>query len=425
MYKKIRTIFKKGEKGQAALTFILAIMGSMTILVSSLGVLTFNEVKKLNNITRSAQSFYAAESGIEDAIIRIKENMNYNNNYTLAVGTASTAVDISGSTDNLLVVSEGSEQGRVRKVSVNLNATPSLADIDFIYGVQVDVGGIVLNNNSGILGNTKTNGSIDGGSNGSYVTGTAIAVDTIEGLDITINGWADVINSSAITGSKFCQTTNDSPACNTSQGIPTSVPLPITPADIATWKSQASAGGTCAPPTCDASGNYTLGNGDSDTIGPLKITGDFHLDNNSTLTITGTIWVEGTMTFDQGSTTKLHTGYGADSGVLVTDGTIATVNNGAILEGSGDPDSFIMLLSDRNALTSNVISLGNNSSGAVYYAGTGRILVKQNAGAMEITAYGMTLEENATVTYVSGLADETFSSGPGGGFVIRNWQEIP
>ncbi len=428
MDKKIRTIFKKGERGQAALTFILALMGSMTILVSSLGVLTFNEVKKLNNITKSAQSFYAAESGAEDAIIRIKEGMSYPmspTTYTFSVGNATATVDISGPPDALVVVSEGNLQGRVRKVSVNLTAAPSITDIDFVYGVQIDVGGIILLNNAGIIGNTKTNGSIDGGSSGSYVTGTAIAVVEIEDLNISIDGWADGINSSTITGSKYCQTTNNSPACDISQGIPSSAPLPIIPAEIAAWKSEAAAGGTCGPPECDASGNYTLGIGASDSLGPIKITGDFLLNNNSTLTITGTIWVEGPMTFNNGSTTQLHSGYGADSGVIVTDGTIATVNNGAALIGSGDPDSFIMLLSDRNAPTSNVISLGNNSTGAIYYAGTGRVFVSQNAGAMEITAYGMTLEENATVTYISGLADETFSSGPGGTFKINSWQEIP
>ena len=411
------------QKGQMALIVVLALLSTTSALAVGLGILTFNEVKKLNNVVKTSQSYYTSEGGLEDAIIRIKNNMNYPSSYTLTVGEGVATVTVSGPSDNLMIISEGDVANRIRKVSVNLVTAPSITDIDFIYGVQVDVGGIIIENNAVIIGNTKTNGSIDG-SNGANVTGTAIAVDTINNLNIGIDGWADVINSSTITGIKFCQTTNDAPACDTSQGIPTPSPLPITPAEISAWKAEAASGGECGPPKCDASGNYILGNGDTDSIGPIKITGDFLLEENSTLTITGTIWVEGTMTFDNGTVTQLHSGYGSTSGVIVTDGDIATVKPGAELTGSGDPDSFIMLLSDKNALTSNVISLGNNSSGAVYYAGTGRILVSQNAGAMEITAYGMTLEQNATVTYVSGLADESFASGPGGVFKIKSWQEI-
>ena len=44
--------------------------------------------------------------------------------------------------------------------------------------------------------------------------------------------------------------------------------------------------------------------------------------------------------------------------------------------------------------------------------------------AKEATAYGITMDNNATITYESGLADMTFSSGPGGGYDISAWKEI-
>lgn len=185
MYKKIRTIFKKRQKGQAALTFILAIMGSMTILVSSLGVLTFNEVKKLNNITKSAQSFYAAESGIEDALLRVLTNMTYQNpgTYTLNVANGSTEVDISGPLESLTITSEGNVSGRTRIVEVTLGTSASSEQIAFIYGIQIGYGGMEMEETSQVNGSVFSNGSIDADNNANVTGDVFVAQGTATSAD--------------------------------------------------------------------------------------------------------------------------------------------------------------------------------------------------------------------------------------------------
>lgn len=203
--------------------------------------------------------------------------------------------------------------------------------------------------------------------------------------------------------------------------------LPISDEIISSWKDDASVGGTCAEPICDEDGNYTLAINHTASLGPIIIPGDLTLGNSSTLKITGTIWVKGDMTFSNGSLTKLDDGYADNpdsSGVIVSDGVV-TVNNGAIFSGLPDSNSsYVLVLSAKNDLTGNVITVGNTSEGVIYYAGTGRILFSNNAFAKEATAYGMTLEPNAIVQYEAGLGDVNFSSGPGGAFTVSSWDEV-
>ena len=199
--------------------------------------------------------------------------------------------------------------------------------------------------------------------------------------------------------------------------------LPISDGVIQDWRNIAEAGGVCAPPICDSSGNYALDNGASGVLGPIKIPGNLTLSNNAILTMTGTIWVAGNVALSNNCNISLDASYGQNSGVLLTDGTI-TISNGCNLQGSGDPDSYIMTLSAKNSPTNTVIGVDNNAMGVIYYAHGGRIHFSNNAQAKEATAYGIELDNGATITYESGLSNIDFSSVPTGGWTVDSWQEI-
>lgn len=449
MDEKIRTIFKKGEKGQAALTFILALMGSMTILVSSLGVLTFNEVKKLNNITKSAQSFYAAEAGIEDALLRVKNQMAYQNPYNLPpVGSASTTVTFTGPLDDLVIVSEGNLQGRVRKVSVNITATPSETDIDFNYGVQVGDGGLVMKSNSQVNGNVYANGPITGPAGGgagtlpsiigdafSAITGGAIGINNLKILESDPgagdgNGRADRITNVTHDGDVFCVTeSGNSPGgCLVDPDPPQPQDLPITDAQINIMKGWAALGGE--------TGTTTISGGDTASLGPIKINGDLILGSNSTLIVTGTIWVTGNITINSNSLVLLSPTYGANnSGTVIADGmisfesniTICGSNGGVLGSCNAENGSYIMFLSTDPSQDENdpAIEADSNILTSILYASAGAIKLNSNVSIKEVTGYKLVLESNAVVTYETGLASVRFSSGPGGTFRINSWQEIP
>ena len=82
------------------------------------------------------------------------------------------------------------------------------------------------------------------------------------------------------------------------------------------------------------------------------------------------------------------------------------------------------MLSTHSGTATNAIEVSNNADGAIFYAHNGTAHIKNNANLKEVTAYKLSLENNATVTYESGLASTSFSSGPGGGYEIENWNEI-
>ena len=199
--------------------------------------------------------------------------------------------------------------------------------------------------------------------------------------------------------------------------------LPISAGVIQDWKDAAAAGGTCAPPVCDGAGNYKLTNGASGSLGPIKINGNLELDNGATLTVTGTIWVLGEIKLSNNCIARLSPGYGALSGVILTNSKV-TISNNCIFEGSGQAGSYILLLTDKSSPTEKVMTISNNSSGVIYYASNGTIEFSNNATAKEATAYGIELDNNATITYESGLSNISFSSGPGAGYDITYWREV-
>lgn len=193
--------------------------------------------------------------------------------------------------------------------------------------------------------------------------------------------------------------------------------LPLSDGTVADWKSEALAGGV-------HSGNYDVAASTSATLGPKKIEGDLTLGIGSTLTMAGTLWVTGNISLANSATIRLDPGYDTESGTIVTDGT-ALLSNGAVFVGAGT-GSYILLLTTRDAKTETSITVENNSTGVIYYAAKSRIYFSNNAEAKEATAWGITLANNAIITYDTGLASSSFSSGPGAGWAVKTgtWREI-
>lgn len=152
-----------------------------------------------------------------------------------------------------------------------------------------------------------TTNKIDGATIGSASSGTA---------------WANVFTNTTVHGSSC-------PNAYCIVDTPAHIELPITDSLIQDWRDQGLAGGTY-------NGNYSVNS--SAGLGPKKIAGNLSVDlgNNDILTINGTVWVTGNITFNcgaNGSSIKLNSAYGTGSGVLVSDGAI-TVNNNCTFAGS-------------------------------------------------------------------------------------------
>ena len=196
--------------------------------------------------------------------------------------------------------------------------------------------------------------------------------------------------------------------------------MPISDGQITDWKNEAAIGDPIT-------GDYSLANGESASLGPKKITGNMLIDNNSQLTLTGTVWVEGSVTLSNGAKIKLDSGYGSNSGLIVADGKVIILN-GVTFSGSGVTDSYIMILTTNTSVDENspAIDINNNANIVIFYASKGMIKVANNAIVKEATGYKILLLQNAYITYESGLANAKFANGPGGVWRIqtKTWQEI-
>ena len=69
------------------------------------------------------------------------------------------------------------------------------------------------------------------------------------------------------------------------------------------------------------------------------------------------------------------------------------------------------------------LDLHNNAEGAIFYAGSGLVNLHNNVNVTQLTAWKLALDNNAVVQYAIGLADFNFSSGPSGGWDVRDWRE--
>ena len=213
---------------------------------------------------------------------------------------------------------------------------------------------------------------------------------------------------------------------------PPTATLPISDGLIGDWQDDAAVGG-------EIDGDYIV---DADeSLGPKKITGDLIMtSNNVTLTVTGTLYVQGNIDVSNGSAIKCDPGYGENSCLVLADGWVHTTNNGSF-SGSGTAGSYIMMLTTLacpgTGATANpggkpcghhdgAIDVHNQAAGVIFYAGKGKINLHQGVAITEATAYKINVENTAVITYESGLANVLFSGGPGGGWVVKRttWREV-
>lgn len=231
-------------------------------------------------------------------------------------------------------------------------------------------------------------------------------------LNIGGDARANVVNYVNATGSIYCQSgLQNNKSCIT-QTDPVYIEFPVSDANIDGWKAEAEAGGI-------TNGNVSIGWAGG-TLGPQKIVGNLSVSGGGTLILTGNLWVTGTVTLSGGGTIRLHSSYGADDAVIVSDG-IVSVSGGGNATGSGTSGSYIMILTTSNA--SNAFTISGGAGAMIAYAHKGTMVVTGGTSLKEATAYKLTISGGSSVTYESGLTNNNFSSGPSGTWNINSWTE--
>jgi hypothetical protein len=188
MKTKIKIQKNKGAAMMIVVFFFVFI--SLTILI---GIITpvIREFKISSDNFSSKESYFIAESGIEDIMYRIKNNMEtgiigadrtlFLNDTYFPIPTEIT--DLGNGKKQIITTGEVNSNER----KINLNLTTSVGT-SFNYGVMVGQGGMYLD--SGIVnGSVYANGPITASSSGSnLISGTAISANSPDAVANQTNG---------------------------------------------------------------------------------------------------------------------------------------------------------------------------------------------------------------------------------------------
>jgi hypothetical protein len=409
------------QKGAAMLISVIFFLFISLAIISGVVSPSVREFKIANDLIKSRQSLYLSESGTEDAYFRLKNAKTIGSSVLITLGenTAETAIADSGYNEKT-ITALGDVASRQRISELVLTTGDGVA---FSYGVQAGVGGFVIGNAT-VNGNVYSNGTIVG-SNGARVTGSAFSAGAsglIDNVDVGQAGTggdarAYTVNSSNIVGNLYCQTgSGNNKACNTSQAEPITTQMPITQEMIDKWKADAELGGTI---------NGDLVVSTTTVIGPKKITGNLAI--NADMNITGTIYVVGNITTQNGAQVSLNSSYGSTGGVIITDGRV-TLSNNVEFSGSGSEGSYVLLATTSTCPTGcsglNAMEILNNVGAILVSAQNGTVHLNNNVALNEVVGNKIIIDNNAEITYLSGLANTLFTSGPSGGWAIQSWREI-
>lgn len=164
--------FRGKEGGYALLTALVFFLTASAAVVAGISDAVFRETKIVRNETASKQSYFLAESGAEDVVYRIQENLGYDSSETYSIGESTTVVTVgSGSTGDQEIVSTGDAGGTQRTVTITTNPGSSA---NFSFALQGGLGGIHLDGGATIEGDVYTTGSVSG-CGSCTITGNVIA----------------------------------------------------------------------------------------------------------------------------------------------------------------------------------------------------------------------------------------------------------
>lgn len=277
---------------------------------------------------------------------------------------------------------------------------------------------------TGQYGSSWTTTGLDGyfriylGGGTSLIGGNNYATGVYIGTNSSDDAWAHTVRGATVSGTLYCQTSSfTNKACNTSRPDPTPASMPLSDSNIAEWKADAEAGTV-------TTGDVTVG-WQGASMGPRKIIGNLTVNGGGTLTLTGTLYVTGNVTVSGGGIVRLHSSFGTNDGVIVSDGRV-TVNGGGTFHGSGTAGSYPFLVTTSacpaasGCAGANAVDLSGGAGTVAVVAQSGTARINGGSSLKAVTARQIVMTGGAELTYDSGLVNSNFSSGPGG-----SWEFVP
>lgn len=418
------------ERGQALIISVIFFSIIGAIATAALAATVFKEFTITRLYADSKISYALAEGALEDVAFRVRTGMDYEEFETFGSGVRTSSSTASTTDIGIDIIAEGNMRGAIRKVRARLTEGMGVA---FHYGVQTDVGGLVMENSSTVSGNVFSNGPIIGSASGNTISGDVISAGPsgyIERINAPGNMYADTLHRVNAGGEVHYITSVTNYTAPGGVFImsehPATSSLPITDEMVQELKDYAASSTVISSP-CP----YVIS---ADTvIGPARIQCDVVIDG-AEVEFAGVVWIEGNLNVRGNSELHVHSSIGNMSvPVIVDNESNRLTSSQIILENNLDvfgagSRSYVMTLSmNESAILGGsevAIAQENFVTGKLLlYAGRGEIRISNNTSLNEVSGYRIRLVNSANVIYESGLRNALFSSGPASGFEFIGWSE--
>ena len=186
------------QEGQAVIASVIFLVLLSVVIIAGFATPLTRELKSVRAALNSRQAYFVAESGVEDATYRIKNDLAYSANYSLNLNGGGANINVSSSGNTRTINASGDQNNHFRIVEAKLiisNVNPQ-----FFYGAQAGEGGVTMGQNSriegagGTAGNLYSNGPVVG-ENGARVTG-----DVIVATGVALADQSTTCNTDQIAG---------------------------------------------------------------------------------------------------------------------------------------------------------------------------------------------------------------------------------
>lgn len=426
------------NKGQVIILNTILFLAVSLILINGIAYPVISHYSATQSFINSKQTFILADSTLNEALYRIKNGKTITSPLSVTLSSSTAVATITNSAQGKSISVAESGNAYHRNLQMNLQAGTG---VSFKYGVQSGQGGFNLSQSSSVTGNIFSAGSVMGG--GNTINGNIVSAGPnglVSGINATGTVSAHTIQNSTVGGdAHYSSSTTLISTTVTGTKYPDSTDiattsLPISDLQISNWEQDAQAGGTA---TC-SNGTYKLFN-TTTTIGPIQIPCDLDI-KNSTVTITGPIWVQGNITLEVNPVINMDSSLGGSNVAIIADNPTAsstsgkiTISSGATFNGSGTTGSFVFMVSQNDSAekggSNKAIDMSQSSSNLVGYAAHGLITISNggnnnNSQVKAATAYQINLFNSSKITYDTTLPNTVFQSGATGGYTQTEWNEI-
>ena len=122
MEKNIKIKYKivNSQQGQALITLLFFVIIGITVITAAVTIVLTNSLAA-SNLEQGYGALNAAESGVENALLRLDRNPNYTGE-TLSVGAGSATITVSGSSP-ITILSVGTYYNSIRKIQATVTNT--------------------------------------------------------------------------------------------------------------------------------------------------------------------------------------------------------------------------------------------------------------------------------------------------------------